>query len=82
MKSCTETIEWFNDSISCRELYRIDGEPVVFEWNIFTGHTTLKLLREVQNMMKKELKVLAKDFKDRIIFMSMHNDIDWNQEDK
>ena len=79
VKSWTDTIERFTDSISCRELDRIDGEPVVFEWNIFPRHTTLKLLREVQNMMKKELKVLPKDFKDRIIFMSMHNDIDWNQ---
>ena len=27
------------DSEDYRELNGIDGEPVEFEWNIFTGHT-------------------------------------------
>ena len=40
-------------SLQCRELDNIDGEPVVFEWKIFAGHTTLKHLCEVQNMMRK-----------------------------
>ena len=48
----------------------------------FPGHTTLKLLREVQTKHdREELKVQPKDFKDRIIFMSMYNDIDWNPKD-
>ena len=77
--SWTDTIEWFTDSAPYRELDRKDGEPDVFEWKIFSGHTTLKLLREVKNMMEKKLKVLPKDLKDRIIFMSKYSDIDWNQ---
>ena len=64
-----------------RELDRIDGEPVVFEWKIFPRHTSLKLLSEAQIMMEKELNVLPKDFKDRIIFMSMYNDIDGSPKD-
>ena len=74
VKSWTDKIEWFTHSALYRELDRIDGEAVVFEWKIFPGHTTLKLLSEVRNMMEKELAVLPKDFKDRIIFMSMYKD--------
>ena len=35
-------------------LTKIDGEPGVFEWKIFPGHTPLKLLREVQSMTEKD----------------------------
>ena len=41
-------IDLFMNSSQCRELDRIDGEPVEFEWTIFTGFTALV---EVQNMM-------------------------------
>ena len=33
----------------------VDGEPVVFECKIFTGHTTLKLLWEVQTLIEKKI---------------------------
>ena len=59
----------------------IDGEPVVFEWKIFPGHTSLKLLQEVQNMMEKD-NLQPESFKDRIILMSMYNDIDWGRNEK
>ena len=81
VKSWTEKILWFTHSTPHRELDRIDGEPVVLERKIFPGHTTVKLLSELQNMMEKELSVLPKDAKDRIIFMRMYNDIDWSQKD-
>ena len=79
VKSWTDKSERFTHSTPYRELERIDGEPVVFEWMIFPGYTTLELIREVQNMMQKELGVLPRDFKDRVIFISMYNDTDWNQ---
>ena len=41
----------------------------------------MKLLREVQNMMEKELKSFAERLKDRIIYASVYNDIDWNQQE-
>ena len=59
----------------------IDGEPVVFEWKIFPGPTSLKLLQEVQNMMEKD-NLQPESFKDRIILMSMYNDIDWGRNEK
>ena len=62
VKSWTDKLEWFTQSTPQRELDRIDGEPVVFEWNIFPGHTTLKLLREVHSMTEKELDILPQDF--------------------
>ena len=45
-------------------------------------HTTLQLLREVQDMMENEPKRSPHNFEDRIIFMSMYNDIDWSKKDK
>ena len=58
----------------CRELDNIDGEPVVFKCKIFSGHTTLEQVREVQELMEKELKVQPHNFED-LIFMSVCNDI-------
>ena len=40
--------------------------------------TTPKLFHEVQKMMEKD-HCQPEDFKDRIIFTSMCNDIDWDQ---
>ena len=34
-----------------KDLDRIDGEPMEFEWKFFPGITTLGILDEVQNMM-------------------------------
>ena len=45
-----------------------------FEWRIFPGFTTLDILEEIQNFMKK-IQCEPEQFKDRIIFMSMYNDI-------
>ena len=62
-----------------RELTGIDGEPVESEWNMFPGRTTLKLLREIQKKMT-ENKIQPEEFRDRFIFMSMHNEIDWTED--
>ena len=53
-------IEWFAQSPEYRELDRIDGGSVVFEWKfIFPGHTTLQLLQEtLRTMLKFSLKSL------------------------
>ena len=47
-----------------------------FEWNIFPGFTTLQLLSKVQEFMPKMGDL--SQFKGRIIFMSMFNDISWD----
>ena len=45
------------------------------------GHTTAQLFQEVQKIMGDEIKV-SFHFKGRNIFLSMYNDIDWNQKHK
>ena len=67
-----EQLGWFKDSPQYKTL---DGEPVEFEWNIFTGCTTLQLVDDVQKFMNKMSD--SAQFQGRIIFMSMFNDIIW-----
>ena len=59
-----------------KALDRIDGGPMEFEWTNFPGFTTLGILGEIQKMMT-ESKCEPEQFKGRIIFMSMYDDIDW-----
>ena len=40
-------VKWIMDSYEYRELNGIDGETVEFEWNIFSGHRILELLRQI-----------------------------------
>ena len=51
---------------------------MAFEWKIFPGFTTLGILDEIQKFMT-ELQCETVQFKDRIIFMSMFNDIVWGE---
>ena len=44
-----------------------------FEWNLFSGITTLQLVQEVQKFMNKMGE--PEQFQGRIIFMSIFNDI-------
>ena len=48
-----------------------------FEWKIFPGFNAAAILNEIQKMMG-ELQCDPADFKDRIIFVSMFNDIVWD----
>ena len=41
-----EKLSWFKDSPQYRTLDTIDGEPMEFEWNIFTGFTTIAARRQ------------------------------------
>ena len=50
--------------------------PTEFEWKIFPGFTTLGLLEKIQDLMK-DVKCELEHFNDRIIFMSMYNDVAW-----
>ena len=73
-----EKIDWFMKSSQCRELDRIDGEPMEFEWRNFTGFTTLQILAGIQNMMA-EIQCEPEQFPRWIILMSMYNDIVWGE---
>ena len=56
------------------EFLDIDGEAIEFELNILTGFTTLKILQQIQNDLQSE-KTTPEQYFDRVIFMSMFNDI-------
>ena len=73
-------LAWFESSPEYRTLYRIDGEPVEFEWNIFQGFTTLQLRHKVQELLLR-LGETPENFTGRIIFMSMFNDISWGSKE-
>ena len=59
---------------SYQDTVGLDGEPIEFEWKIVPGFSSLSLLREIQNDLETK-NIKPEDFKDRIIFMSMFNDI-------
>ena len=42
-----QRLGWFKTSQEYRDLDRMDGEPMEFEWNIFPGFNTLQLSQEV-----------------------------------
>ena len=68
--------KWYFENNHLKDLNRIDGKPTEFEWNIFTGIITLGLLEKIQSLMR-DLQCKPEHFTDRIIVMSMYNDIQW-----
>ena len=75
-----ERLAWFKSSPEYRNLDRIDGEPIEFEWNIFPGFTTLQLRHKVQELLLR-LGERPENFTGRTIIMSMFNDISWGSKD-
>ena len=63
--------EDFVASEEYRELYDIAGEPVCVGVEKIPGHKTMQLLQVVQTTMNDASKVHPRDFKGRIILMSM-----------
>ena len=64
-----------------QDAVKIDGEAIEFEWKIFTGISTLTILHEIQRDLDQK-NIQPEDFSDRIIFMSMFNDIVWKTDDE
>ena len=54
----------------------IDGEAIEFEWTNFAGFSSLSIFKEIQQDLERRT-FQPEEFKDRIIFMSMFNDIEW-----
>ena len=71
-------VEEYRQSNSYRELLGIDGEPIEFEWNVFPRRTSLEILQKIQKDLQ-DRSIDPGHFEDRIIFMSMFNDIDWTK---
>ena len=70
-------IKWYSENSHFNDMSRIDGMPAEFEWKIFPGITALGLLEKIQILMT-DLQCEPENFKGRIIFMSMYNDIVWH----
>ena len=70
--------QYFQHSNEHKAYFGITGEPIEVEWNIIPGHRTLQILQEIQDN-KAACQTSPEEFEDRIIFMSMFNDIDWTQ---
>ena len=75
-----DRLAWFRSSPEYRDLDRIDGEPMEFEWNIFPRFNTLQLSQEVKSLLLR-LNETPENFTGRIIFMSMFNDISCGSRD-
>ena len=71
-----EKIMWYFENNHLKDLHRIDGQSMEFEWKIWPGFTTFDLLEQIQKIMK-EHQCDPEQFKGRIIFMPMYNDIEW-----
>ena len=73
------------EGITTDKIYRnfdgINGEPTEFEWNIFSGCTTLQLCGEVNDLLN-DLGETPETFTGRIPFMSMFNDISCDRKGK
>ena len=61
---------------SYRELPGVDGEPIEFEWKFFRELPSLEILQKIQEDLQ-DRNVELENCDDRIIFMSMFNDIEW-----
>ena len=65
---------------SYRDYDAINGQSTEFEWNIFTGFTTLQLCDKVNDVLSN-LGQTPATFTGRILFMSMFNDISCDRRD-
>ena len=70
-------IKLYSENNHFKDMNRIDGMPTEFEWKIFSGITALGLLEKIQNLLT-DLLCEPEQFKGRITFMSMFNDIVWD----
>ena len=57
-----------------RDFEDVSGESTEFEWNIFPGFTTLQLCDKISDFLSS-LGQSPETFTERILFMSMFNDI-------
>ena len=71
---------WLKSSQNYRNFDTIDGEPMEFEWNVFTGFNTLQPSEEVKRLLLR-LDETPENFTGRIIFMLMFNDISCGSKD-
>ena len=66
---------------SYQDAVGIDGEATEFEWKNFPRFRTLTILKEIHMDLERKNNKLE-NFKDRIILMSVFNDIEWRKNDE
>ena len=71
-------VEEFKMSASYGESLEIDGEALEFEWLMFQGFSSLQVLQKIQNGVQGR-NVEPEKYGERIIFLSMFNDIEWTR---
>ena len=75
---CNEALKNRVAGVRAERSYRvfdaITGESTEFEWNIFPGFTTLQLFDKINDLLSN-LGQTPENFKGRILFTSMFNDI-------
>ena len=88
MRDTPEAIERWRTRVEGPRLYSsyqdavgIDGEAIELELTTFPGFSSLSFLQETQQDLEKR-KIQPEEFTDRIIFMSMFNDIECNTSDE
>ena len=81
VKAWESKTKWYLETRYLKDLDRMAGEPMEFEWYNFPGFTTTRILDEIQKMMSESM-CEPEQFKGRIIFMSIYNDIDWTKRGK
>ena len=69
-----------SESNGCKDFFGIDGEPIVLcSSEIFSKEMqTLQIPEEIQDRMAVR-QPSPENFEDRIIFMSLFNDINWTK---
>ena len=72
-------IKWYSESNHFKDMNRIDGMATEFEWKNFPGITKLGFFEKIQSLMR-DIQCEREHFTDRIIFMSVFNDIAWTAE--
>ena len=78
VESWKSKIQWYSDNNCFKDLKRIDGQPMEFEWKIFPGLTAMGFLNLLQQMMGENYSVNQRTSLVGSSFMSMFNDIVWD----
>ena len=71
-------VEDLKQSSSYQDAVGVDGEAIEFEWHNFPGFSSLSILEEIRRELAGK-KIQPEEFQNRIIFMSMCNDIAWSK---
>ena len=74
-------MNYFVEIPEYRQLYVFAGEPVEFVYRTYVERASTEFLEHIREMLAEE-GVQPSQFKGRIVYMSMYNDINWWQNKK